>query len=131
LQLQEADEDRDEELKDLIVLLWWEKDINFSDYALGWDLITTCFWNSRNRYFWKLLWSWKTLEETLEIFKQENKIAEGYETMKWVYNLIKDKKGFKEIKRVYKKLKITVNDPETSSGWQKGNSGWQWKITRK
>ncbi len=120
-----------EELKDLIVLLWWEKDINFSNYALWGDLITTCFGNSRNRYFWKLLWSWKTLEETLEIFKQENKIAEGYETIKWVYKMIEDKKGFKEIKKVYKKLKITVNDPETSLGWQKGCLGWQWKITRK
>lgn len=92
------------ELKELIVLLWWDRDINFSDYALGWDLITTCFWKSRNRYFWNLIWKWNSLEETLEIFKKENKIAEGYETMKWVYKIIEDKDWFEEIKKVYKEI---------------------------
>ncbi len=88
------------ELWKLIKLLWWEENINFTDYALGWDLITTCFWNSRNRYFWRLLWEGKSLNEVLEIFKKENKIAEGYETMKWVYTLIKEKNNFEEIKKV-------------------------------
>ncbi len=89
-----------EELKELVILLWWDKEINFSDYALWWDLITTCFWNSRNRYFWKLLWEWKKIDEVLEVFKQENKIAEWYETIKGLYKIIDKKEGFEEIKKV-------------------------------
>ena len=89
-----------EELKDLIVLLWWNDNLVFSDYSLGGDLITTCFWNSRNRYFGKLVWEWRTIGEVLEIFKNENKIAEGYETIKWIYPVIKGEDWFDEIKKV-------------------------------
>lgn len=84
-------------IEKLIIDLWWINDFNFKQYALGWDIIATCFWNSRNKYLWKLVWSGKQISEALEILRIENKHAEWYETLKWVRNFIKDKKNYEKL----------------------------------
>ncbi len=88
------------EIDDLIKLLGGTSGWKFSDYANWWDLIATCFWKSRNRYLWELLWSWKNIAQVLEIMASENKLSEWYETLKWVYPYIKDRSGFEEIKKI-------------------------------
>ncbi len=77
-----------EELPHLISLLGGTQDIEFSEYALWGDIIATCFWDSRNRYFWKLVGSGKTVEESLSLLQEEKKHAEGYETLKGVRTII-------------------------------------------
>jgi len=86
-----------EEMKALISLLNWDENINFTDYALCWDLIATCFGWSRNRLLWNMLGEWKDISEALWELKSQNKIAEWYETLKWVYKITSWKTGFKEI----------------------------------
>lgn len=76
---------------------------NFTDYALCGDLIATCFWGSRNRLLWTMLGQWKDISEALSELKAQNKIAEGYETLKWVYKLTKWKEWFEEINRFGRK----------------------------
>ncbi len=93
-----------EEEKELIKILWGWEYFEFSDYSLGWDIVATCFWNSRNRYLWELLWKWNSAEEALEIMKQENKTAEWYFTLKAVAKIIEDKPWFEEIKKIVKIL---------------------------
>lgn len=97
-----------EELKEIIFELWWNKNINFWDYSLWWDIIATCFWNSRNREFWELLWKWFIKKDALEKMKQENKYVEWYETLKAVYQMIKDKPWFEMTKDLYNKIFIEV-----------------------
>lgn len=92
------------EYKKLFSLLWWDENIIFEKYAIGWDLIASCFGNSRNRYFWKLIWEWMKTIEVLKILEWEKKIAEGYETLKWIYELIKDKDQFPITKELGKKI---------------------------
>ena len=92
------------EYKKLFKLLWWDDSIKFDTFAIWWDLIATCFWNSRNRYFWKLVWEWHKVLEVLETMKEEKKIAEWYETLKWVYQIIKDKDDFLLTKELWKKI---------------------------
>lgn len=92
------------ELKSLIKLYWWNENIDFSYYSLWWDIIATCFGNSRNRYFWRLLWEGKSVEESLEILKKENKHSEWYETIKAVYSKIWDKKWFELVREFYNKI---------------------------
>lgn len=92
------------EFKSLFTLLWWSSDINFERFAIWWDLIATCFWNSRNRYFGKLIWEWRTTSEALEILASEKKMAEWYETLKWVYEIIKDNKDFPITKDLGEKI---------------------------
>ncbi len=94
-----------EEIKKIMPIYWWNENIDFSYYSLWWDLIATCFWWSRNRYFWQLLWEWKTVDEALEILKSEKKHAEWYETLKAVYEKIKEKDWFKNIKFLYSLMK--------------------------
>lgn len=89
------------EVSKIIELYWWNKELDFSYYSLGWDIIATCFWNSRNRYLWKLLWSWKSVAEALGILKSENKHSEWYETLKVVYEFIKYKPWFEITKFLY------------------------------
>jgi glycerol-3-phosphate dehydrogenase (NAD(P)+) len=86
------------ELKELILLYWWSENIDFSYYSFGWDLVATCFWDSRNRYFWKLLGSWKPVWEALDILKRENKHSEWYETLKAVYKMVREREWFENIK---------------------------------
>ena len=91
-----------EEMKELILLYWWDKNLDFSYYSLGWDIIATCFGNSRNRYLWILLWKWNNISDSLAILKSENKHAEWYETIKAIYEKVKDKEGYDIIKKFYK-----------------------------
>jgi len=44
-----------------------------------------------------MLWEWMDISNALESLKKQNKIAEWYETLKWVYPLTKGKKWFAEI----------------------------------
>jgi len=90
------------DIKKLVIDLWWKDNFDFSQYALWWDIIATCFWNSRNRYFGKLVWNWKTSKEAFEILKNENKHAEWFETLKWIKKFIKDKNWYYELKKVIK-----------------------------
>ena len=93
-----------EEEKELIKILGWGEYFEFSDYSLGWDIIATCFWNSRNKYLWELLGKWNSAEKALEIIKKENKTAEWYHTLKAVAEIIEGKEGFEEIKKLVKIL---------------------------
>lgn len=90
-----------DEMKEIIKLYWWSEHLDFSYYSLGWDIVATCFGNSRNHYFGQLLWSWKNINLVLEILKSENKHAEWYETLKAVYNKVKDEHWFHNIKLLY------------------------------
>lgn len=89
-----------EEEKALIELLWWGDYFEFTDYSLGWDIIATCFGNSRNRYLWELLWKWNSSEKALEIMKEENKTSEWYHTLKWIRGIIEGKEWFEEMKKI-------------------------------
>lgn len=89
------------ECKKIISLYGWSENLDFGYYSLGWDMIATCFWNSRNRYFWELLWLWNTSKQALEILESENKHSEWYETIKAVYEKVKDKSGFEMTKKFY------------------------------
>ena len=91
-----------EELKEVVKLYWWDADnIDFSSYSLWGDLITTCFWDSRNRYLWRLLGSWKSIGDALTILKSENKHSEWYETIKAIHKTIGSRGGFKITKLFY------------------------------
>ena len=88
------------EIDELIGMLWGEYGLPFSNYSNGGDIIATCFWNSRNKYFGTLIGSWNTVEQALEIMANENKLAEGYYTFKGIYPYIQDQPGFEEIKKI-------------------------------
>ncbi len=76
------------ELPYLLEILGWTSHTDFSQYALWWDLIATCFGQSRNRYFWNLVGLGKSPEEALQILRWEKKHAEWYETLKWLQSII-------------------------------------------
>ena len=91
-----------EELKEVVKLYGWDaNNIDFSSYSLGWDLITTCFWDSRNRYLGRLLGSWKSIDDALMILKSENKHSEWYETIKAIHKTIGNRWWFKITKFFY------------------------------
>jgi len=92
-----------EEMKWVIHLLDGDEDIDFTDYALCWDLIATCFGASRNRLLGNMLGEWRDISEALTELKEQNKIAEWYETLKWIYQLTAWKAGFEEINTFGKK----------------------------
>jgi len=77
--------------------LYEEDKYDFTDYALSGDLIATCFGASRNRLLWNMLGQGKNIEAALEELRSQKKIAEGYETLKWIYTLTQWKEGFEEI----------------------------------
>lgn len=77
-----------DELPDLLVLLSGNRFIDFSDYALGGDLIATCFGKSRNRYFGQLVWSGISPIEAVEKLQSEKKHAEWYGTLRWISGII-------------------------------------------
>ena len=91
------------ELPLLISQLWWSSDIDFASYALGGDLIATCFGESRNRYFGRIVWSGRTAEEAREVLRQEKKHAEGYETLMAIAPIIQSHNlpRFQEVMRVF------------------------------
>lgn len=80
------------EIDVIIQELWWDDGYNFSDFAVWGDLIATCFWDSRNKYLWKMIWSWTSPKEALEKLTLERKRAEWYETLKWIYKIVKENK---------------------------------------
>ncbi|NDK07681.1 hypothetical protein EOM39_00370 [Candidatus Gracilibacteria bacterium] len=92
------------EYKRLFTLLGGNNDIKFNRFAIGGDLIATCFGNSRNRYLGKLVGEGKNPTEVLEQMKAEKKIAEGYETLKGIYEIIKDRDDFPITKELGKKI---------------------------
>ncbi len=83
-----------EEVSCIIEKLWGNPDLNFTDYALGWDIIATCFWGSRNKLLGNMLWEWKDIQIALQELAEQKKIAEWYETLKWVYKITKGKSDF-------------------------------------
>lgn len=94
------------ELPILLALLWGNENIDFSDFSLGWDLIATCFWNSRNRYFGNLVGQWKSAFEAEQILKNEKKHAEGYYTLLWIGKVIdthEKLKAFQNIVKIFTK----------------------------
>lgn len=70
-----------QELPTLLEVLWWNRACDFWEFALGWDIIATGFWNSRNRYFGTLVWKWNTSPQAEFILQSQNKHAEGYYTL--------------------------------------------------
>ncbi len=78
------------ELPILLTLLWGTDDIDFSDAALGGDLIATCFGESRNRYFGKLVWSGLSVWDALHQLHSEKKHTEWYETLRWIAPIIEE-----------------------------------------
>jgi len=97
-----------EELKEILWLFWAKMEIDFSYYSFIWDIIASSFWEGRNRYFWKLIWSGKSLWDALEKLKKENKHAEWYETLKAINWIIKWKPWFKMTKMILEKLEIDI-----------------------
>lgn len=94
------------ETRGIIKLLWGEDDLAFDNYSFWGDIIASCFWESRNKYFGKLLWSGKTVEEALEMLAKEKKRAEGFETLKGIKKLLAKKKtGFPLIREI---IRITL-----------------------
>ncbi|MCD5374861.1 hypothetical protein LR010_00220 [Candidatus Gracilibacteria bacterium] len=87
------------EMKEVITLLDGDSQIDFTDYALCGDLIATCFGASRNRLLGNMLGEGKDITQALGELKAQNKIAEGYETLKGVYKLTTGKAGFEEINK--------------------------------
>lgn len=91
------------EMNALIKIFGNKQEINFSDYAFSGDLIATCFGNSRNRLLGNMLGKWMEIQEALAELRAQKKIAEGYETLKWVKSLIEWKEGFEEIEKFSRK----------------------------
>ncbi len=89
-----------EDMKQLIPLLGGNPVLDYGDFALGWDMIATCFGNSRNKHFGKLVGSGKTPTEAYNQLKEEKKHAEWYETLKGVKAFIEGKGKFEELEKV-------------------------------
>lgn len=91
------------EVKEIVKLLWGDPEsLYFENYSFGWDLIASCFWDSRNRYLWKLIWWGKSPIEALEMLQKEKKRAEWYETLKWLKKILARKKWFPIIQEIIK-----------------------------
>ena len=96
------------EVRGIIKLLWGEEDLEFENYSFGGDIIASCFWDSRNKFFGKLLWSGKNVKEALEILAKDKKRAEWYETLKGLKKLLaKKKNGYPLIRQM---MELTLND---------------------
>lgn len=83
-----------QEISSLIELLGGDSELRFTDYALGGDIIATCFGASRNRLLGNMLGEGTSLEVAINELASQKKIAEGYETLKGIYTLTQDKKEF-------------------------------------
>jgi glycerol-3-phosphate dehydrogenase (NAD(P)+) len=92
------------EFKEIVKLYWWNMNLNFSSYSLWWDIIATCFWKSRNRYFWQLIWKWASYIRANEILKKEYKYAEWYMALKNIYQTIENKDWYYYTKQLYKNI---------------------------
>jgi glycerol-3-phosphate dehydrogenase (NAD(P)+) len=85
------------EMELLSGMLAGETELRFTDYAWGGDIIATCFGASRNRQLGNMLGKNISLQDALQELKSQKKIAEGYETLKGIYKLIKGKEEFELI----------------------------------
>lgn len=88
------------EIPELFIDLWWNKELNYQEFYFIWDIIATCFWDSRNKYFWKLVWSWLSSIEAKQKLFLEKKHAEWYETLVWIKDIIKNNKNLKEFNNI-------------------------------
>lgn len=91
------------ELKILLKLYSAEENINFESFSLWWDIIASCFWNTRNKYLWALLAKWNNINQALIKLEKENKISEWYKTFQIVYQTTKNIPECKIINNFYKK----------------------------
>jgi glycerol-3-phosphate dehydrogenase len=85
-------------------MLGGEKNLEYTSFAFTWDMVATCFWASRNRYFGQLVGKGKTPSEAYDILKSEKKHAEWYETLKGIWEKIlanKNLKYFWEIVKIF------------------------------
>jgi glycerol-3-phosphate dehydrogenase (NAD(P)+) len=89
-----------EDIKKLVPLLGWSGVLDYGNFALGWDMIATCFWPSRNKHFGRLVWLGMTPGEALQQMKEEKKHAEWFETLKWVRDFIVGKWSFPELEKI-------------------------------
>jgi glycerol-3-phosphate dehydrogenase len=87
-------------MKELIPLLGGNNTLDYGDFALGGDMIATCFGNSRNKYFGKLVGTGKTPTEAYDQLKEEKKHAEGYETLKGIIKFVSGRQGCDELRKV-------------------------------
>ncbi len=73
-----------------IALALGAKEDTFGPGSQAWlgDLLTTCFGNSRNRYFGELLGKGHDAATALKMLEQEKKRAEGYATTKVIHDII-------------------------------------------
>lgn len=92
------------EMSLLISELWGSKILDFSDYSLWGDIIATCFWESRNRLLWNMLWKGIPISEALEKLREQKKIAEWYETLKGIYSITQEKQYFPHINNFAEKF---------------------------
>lgn len=90
-----------QEFKKIIKIFWWEQKFDLWEYSCGWDVITTCFWPSRNREFGKLLWKWNSIDQIIDTMQKENRHAEWYYTLKAIYKIIKNEEWFENIKKLH------------------------------
>lgn len=90
------------ELPILLTELGGDEQIDFSSFALGWDLIATCFGNSRNRYFGKLVGEWMKVVEVEAKLKQEKKHAEWYYTLLGIKNVILSSSRLYQFRKIVK-----------------------------
>lgn len=77
---------------DLAVKLGARRETFEDCYAWGGDLYATCSGDSRNRAFGIEIGKGETVEEALEIMKQQNKTIEGYPTTKVLYDISQELK---------------------------------------
>lgn len=82
------------EIEGILPELWWDNSFSFATYAVGGDIVATCFGDSRNRYLGKLVGSGVSIEEALMILKSAQKTAEGYYTLQGLWRLIKNKEKY-------------------------------------
>lgn len=61
----------------------------FLSYSWWWDLFASIIGESRNKQFWRMIWSGKSLQEALEFINLNNLTIEGYWTLKAVLLFIK------------------------------------------
>lgn len=91
------------ELPLLVKKLWWSADrMDFHQFALGWDIIATCFWDSRNRLFWKKIWEWMNPNEAMIFMKNQKKHVEWYDTLKWLHEMILSENSLSNFQKIIK-----------------------------
>ena len=89
------------EINEIVSIYWGNSNFNFFNFSFWWDLITTCFWKSRSRQFWILLWEWHSFKDSFERLNSNNMYLEWVYTMRAVYEKIKHRKWFYNIKFLY------------------------------